>query len=138
MTIKCFKVEKLIRDKIPILLKSKGILIHTEVIKEDQEFISKLKDKLLEEAGEVSEALNADELCEELADVLEVVYTLSKTSGISIKQIEQKRLKKRELKGGFENKIYNSFIQIEETNPSIDYYVNKPQQYPEMTRTVSA
>lgn len=131
MTIKCFKVEKLIRDKIPALLESKGITVHAKAM-EEQEFISKLKDKLLEQAKEVLEASNSDELCEELADVMEVVQALSKANGLSIQQIEQTRLKKREIKGGFENKIYNSSIQIEETNPSISYYLNKPQQYSEI------
>ncbi len=131
MTSRCFKVEKLIRDKIPALLESKGIAVHAKAM-EDEEFISKLKDKLLEEAKEVLEASNSDELCEELADVMEVVQALSKASGLSMLQIEQTRLKKREIKGGFENKIYNSSIEIEENNPSINYYLNKPQQYPEI------
>lgn len=78
------------------------------------------------------ETSSSDEICEELADVLEVIYTLSKASGLTIQQIEQRRLKKRESKGGFENKIYNSSIQIEENNPSINYYLNKPRQYLEI------
>jgi len=125
MTIKCFKVEKLIRDKTPALLECKGIVVHAKAMT-DQEFISKLKDKILEEAQEVLETSSPDELCEELADVLEVVHALSKASGLTIQQIEQRRLKKREIKGGFENKIYNSSIQIEENNSSINYYLNKP------------
>jgi predicted house-cleaning noncanonical NTP pyrophosphatase (MazG superfamily) len=48
MTVKTFKVEKLIRDKMPALLESKGIAVHAKAIA-DQEFISKLKDKLLED-----------------------------------------------------------------------------------------
>lgn len=131
MKIKYFKVEKLIRDKIPAILDSKGIVVNANAMV-DQEFIYKLKDKLLEEAKEVLATSSSDELCEELADVLEVIHALSKANGLTIQQIEQKRLEKREIKGGFENKIYNSFMQIEENNPSINYYLNKPQQYPEI------
>jgi diadenosine tetraphosphate (Ap4A) HIT family hydrolase/predicted house-cleaning noncanonical NTP pyrophosphatase (MazG superfamily) len=131
MTIKCFKVEKLIRDKIPALLEFKGIVVHAKAM-DDQEFISKLKDKLLEAAQEVLETSSFEKLCEKLSDVLEVVHALSKANGLTIEQIEQRRLKKREVKGGFENKTYNSSIQIDENNPSINYYLNKPQQYPEI------
>lgn len=131
MKIKFFKVEKLIRDKIPAFLESKGIAVHAKAM-EDQEFISKLKDKLLEEVQEVLEASGSDELCEELADVLEVIHALSKANGLTMQQIEKIRLKKREIKGGFENKIFNSSIQIEENNTSIHYYLNKPQKYPEI------
>lgn len=131
MTTKCFKVEKLIRDKIPALLESKGIAVDAKIMG-DQEFISKLKDKLLEEAQEVLETSNSDELCEELADVLEVVHALAKANGLTVEQIEQRRLKKREIKGGFENKTYNSSIEIEENNSSINYYLKKHQQYPEI------
>ena len=131
MTIKFFKVEKLIRDKIPAFLESKGIVVHANTVG-DQEFISKLKDKLIEEAQAVLETSSYEELCEELANVLEVVHALSKASGLTTQLIEQKRLKKREIKGGFENKIYNSSIQIEENNSSINYYSNKTQQYPEI------
>lgn len=131
MSIKSFKVEKLIRDKIPAILESKGIVVHAKTM-DDKEFISKLKDKLLEETREVLEADNPDELCEELADVLEVVHALSNVNGLTMQQIEQSRLKKREIKGGFENRIYNSSIDIEENNQSISYYLNKPHQYPEV------
>jgi len=131
MNVRCFRVEKLIRDKIPALLESKGISVHTKIL-EDQEFISRLKDKLVEEAKEVLEASNSNEICEELADVMELVQTLSKACGLSIEQIEQRRLEKRETKGGFEHQIYNSSVEIQENNPSITIYLNKPQQYPEI------
>lgn len=131
MTTKCFKVEKLIRDNTPTLLNSKGIAMDVKVM-DDQEFISKLKDKLLEETQEVLEAANLEELCEELADVLEVVHTLAKANGLTLEQIEQRRLKKREIKGGFESKIYSFSMQMEENNSSINYYLKKPQKYPQI------
>lgn len=131
MTIKSFKVEKLIRDKIPAFLESKGITAHTKVM-DNQEFISKLKDKLLEEVEEALETSIPDELCEELADVLEVIHTLSKASGLTMQQVEETRLKKNQIKGGFQNKLYNSSIQIEQSNPSVHYYLNNPKKYPQI------
>jgi diadenosine tetraphosphate (Ap4A) HIT family hydrolase/predicted house-cleaning noncanonical NTP pyrophosphatase (MazG superfamily) len=131
MTLKYFKVEKLIRDKIPAILESKGVGVDARAM-DDEEFFSKLKDKLLEETKEVLEATSPDELCEELADVLEVIHALSKASGLKMQQIEQTRLEKREDKGGFENRIFNDTINIEESSPTINYYLNRPHKYPEI------
>lgn len=131
MTSKCFKVDKLIRDNIPAILEAKGVVVHTRNMN-DQEFLSRLKDKLLEEAQEVLEANTSDELCEELADLLEVLNVLAKSCGLTMQQVEQKRFEKRAVKGGFENKVYNSSIDIEETNPVINYYLKKSDQYPEV------
>jgi predicted house-cleaning noncanonical NTP pyrophosphatase (MazG superfamily) len=110
MTIKNFKTEKLVRDKIPALLESKGIKTHTKKLTET-EYLFKLKDKLIEEAKEVSEAVSPNELSEELCDVLEVIHALAKGNGFTMQEIEQRRLKKRDLKGGFEERTLASFEQ---------------------------
>lgn len=84
----------------------------------------------LEEAEEVGNAQNRRELLEELADLLEVIHALGATANLTFHQIEEKRLEKRSLKGGFDDKIYNHRVDIEEDNPAIDYYLKKPKQYP--------
>lgn len=83
MSLKRFKVEKLIRNFVPDFLRKKDIIVHERSMEQD-EFIAKLKDKLQEEAGEVKQSENEIELIEELADVLEVIYALSKASGIPL------------------------------------------------------
>jgi len=83
-SLKRFKVDKLIRDKLPDLMRSKGITVHERTM-ENQEFISRLKEKLIEESREVEQAETRAELTEELADVLEVVRTLAQENGISPK-----------------------------------------------------
>jgi diadenosine tetraphosphate (Ap4A) HIT family hydrolase/predicted house-cleaning noncanonical NTP pyrophosphatase (MazG superfamily) len=130
MKIKSFKVEKLIRDQVPSILRAKGIVVHERVM-EQEEFIQKLKDKLLEEGEEVKQAQNTEELLEELADVLEIIQTLSSSVGLTMDEIERKRIEKRQVKGGFEEKIFNHRIDIEEGNQAISYYLNKPSQYPQ-------
>src|SRR5262245_56524517 len=120
MAKKSFKVGKLIRDHVPQLLQAKGIVLNTNVM-EHEEYISKIKDKLLEEAHEVFEVHNTNELCEELGDVLEVIHALSKATGISMQQIEQKRIEKMKIKGGFENKLFNHSIEIDESNQKINF-----------------
>lgn len=131
--IKSFKIDKLIRDKIPDILRSNGIVVHEKKM-EDPEFILKLKEKLLEEAKEVLEERNCAELCEELADVLEIIYALSKANGLTIDQIEKKRIEKRDVKGGFDNKIFCSSVDIQEENKEIFYYLENSLQYPEIKK----
>ncbi|WP_395463290.1 MazG-like family protein [Wolbachia endosymbiont of Cantharis cryptica] len=63
---------------------------------EKDEYIERLKDKLLEEAKEVIASKTPDENLEELADLLEVIHTLGKESGLSIEQIEEKRISKKQ------------------------------------------
>ncbi len=129
MALKSFKVEKLIRDHLPCMMRAKGIVVHERVM-EQEEFIQRLKEKLLEEADEVKQASHADELLEELADVLEVIQTLSAAAGLSMRQIEDKRIEKRNSRGGFEGRVFNHRVDMEEDNQAIAYYLNKREQYP--------
>lgn len=131
MSLKRFRVEKLIRDHLPDIMRNKGILVHERFMEQD-EFIVMLKNKLQEEAKEVSKAKNENELTEELADLLEVIYSLSQATGISLEEIENIRLEKKKAKGGFDKKIYNPYVDIEENNPSIEYYLNKAEFYPQI------
>jgi chorismate mutase-like protein len=129
--LKRFKVDKLVRDKIPELMRNKGIAVHERNM-ERQEFFFRLKEKLIEEAKEVEKAKTQEDVTEELADVLEVVYALAQEKGISLEEVENCRLHKRTLKGGFDKRIYNSFIDIEENNSAIEYYLSKQAEYPEI------
>lgn len=130
MTYRRFKVDKLIRDNLPEMMRDQGIEVHEEVM-DDCQYIYALKQKLLEEAEEVAQASDPEDLLEELADAMEVIQSLAKTAGFSMQQLEKVRLKKRKLKGGFDQKIYTHFVELEENSNAIDYYLSKPDQYPE-------
>lgn len=94
------KNNKLVRDKIPEIIRSKGIepKIHTAT---EEEYKEKLREKLLEEVNEYLEDSNI----EELADILEIVYTLSSLHDISIEELEEVRKRKVESNGGFKDRI---------------------------------
>jgi predicted house-cleaning noncanonical NTP pyrophosphatase (MazG superfamily) len=111
-------------------MSNKEIVVHVRIM-ESQDFISRLK-KLIEEAKEAEQAKTQDELTEELVDVLEVIHTLAQENDISIEEIEKFRLTKREFKGGFDSRIHNSFIDLQEDSPAIDYYLSKANPYPEI------
>ena len=57
---------------------------------------------LLEEAHELIEAHNE----EEIADLMEVIFTIMKVKNISIEKVEEIRKIKNSKKGKFENKVY--------------------------------
>ncbi len=92
--------NKLIRDKIPDLIKSKGETCKTRIAT-DEEYWDKLKEKLVEEVNE----LIKDNNIEELADVLEVIDSIKKYKDWHDARIEKIRLEKKINKGGFDDRI---------------------------------
>lgn len=126
-----FKTDKLIRDKMLEIMQAENITVITRALTND-EFIVALKKKLMEEALEVHETSSPKELIEELADVYEVLGALVKAGGISAADIEKKRVEKAEKRGAFEKRIFNTFVELEENNPAINYYRPHPERYPEI------
>lgn len=126
-----FKFDKLIRDKIPEIIRAEGAEVFERIMNKD-EYINRLREKLVEEAQEVLEAKNTVDICEELADVLEVMIALCQVYNFSFEKVEQSRTEKKAAKGGFEKRIYNAFVEVESHHESICYYLERPHKYPEL------
>ena len=96
--------NKLVRDKIPNIIKAKG---ETPVVRilDEVEYKNELEKKLYEEYTEVLNASGADRI-EELADMLEVMISLAKLENKSLEDILKIRQEKKNKRGGFEEKIY--------------------------------
>lgn len=92
--------NKLIRDKIPEIIKAAGKQCRVEVMNEE-EYIDALDQKLDEELAEYQ----ADKSLEELADLLEVVYAVVVARGYSVEELERVRKQKAEKSGGFEKRL---------------------------------
>ena len=88
-----FKCNKIGRDKGLEGFKSEGITPQYKLLS-GNELCKALKDKLVEEAHEVQDAGNMQEVIAELADVLEVIDGLYKAYGISAKEVIQEKEKK--------------------------------------------
>ena len=123
-----FTAEKLVRDRIPELMQSQGLVVSQRRIT-GPALVEALRSKLLEEAKEAA-ASSPQELLEELADVLEVLLALSTATGSSMEEVEAARLAKRADRGGFSDGVYVSAVEAEPTLPVVRYYLARPEQYP--------
>ena len=90
--------NKLVRDKIPEILDTKGVVYEKRTATEE-EYKTELIKKLREELGEFEVASDV----EELADIMEVVEAFKLLSEYS--DVEEVRKKKKEERGGFEQRI---------------------------------
>ncbi len=94
------KHVRLVRDKMIKIIENEGRkpLYH---IASDDEYASKLKEKLQEEVGEFLEEENK----EEMADIFEVITAILAQKKWNIEDIIGIQKKKREDRGGFEKRI---------------------------------
>lgn len=97
--------NKLIRDRIPHIIAQTGKKYELRVL-DDQEYLTSLQQKCLEEYQEYQSAVEDKARLEELADLLEVIYSLAKVHGATIEELEQIRGKKAVARGSFEEKLF--------------------------------
>lgn len=93
--------NKLVRDKIPEIIRSGGEVPKVRILEQD-EYRSCLEKKLDEEVAEFHRDGNA----EELADILEVVYALAAAIGCGREELRQIYQQKHEARGGFEERVF--------------------------------
>ena len=98
--------NKLVRDKIPEVIKGTGKSCETEILS-DESYLQMLDKKLEEELLEYK----TDQTIEELADLLEVLYATAKARGYSIKRLGQVRVEKKKARGAFEKKILLKWVE---------------------------
>jgi len=99
-----FYHKKLIRDKIPEIIKANNGKYKLRVM-EENEFKKELKKKLIEEVKEVIEA-EKSELGKELADVLELIKSIAENENIKFELVEEKQKQRRKERGGFKKKLF--------------------------------
>jgi len=94
------KYNKLVRDKIPEIIRGRGDTPVVEIL-DDERYFGALNEKLTEEVAEYLE----NHSIEELADILEVIHAIAKCKGLAMDDIEQIRRDKHSERGGFGGRV---------------------------------
>ncbi|WP_088265646.1 nucleoside triphosphate pyrophosphohydrolase [Bacillus mycoides] len=97
--------NKLIRNKIPQIIKANGKTPKTRILPED-EYIKEICNKTQEELNEYLEATTKEHKLEELSDLLELINALAEHEGTTLEEINNIRKKKAEERGGFQNRVF--------------------------------
>lgn len=92
--------NKLVRDKIPEMIRAQGQCPITEVLPEE-EYRRRLEAKLDEEVREYHESKTT----EELADILEVLLAINTAAGGTTEELLSVYREKHQARGGFERRI---------------------------------
>lgn len=96
---------KLVRDRIPeIIEENEGVPVPTRIL-DDEEYEIHLRQKLIEEAGELAAAKTDEHTVEEIADLEELIDTLLALKGIDRASVTAVQNEKREKRGGFAGRI---------------------------------
>ena len=93
--------NKLVRDKIPEIIKNQGQIPYTRIL-DEEEYLLALEQKLDEEVREY----HKDKTIEELADILEVIYALAEGTGASREVLLSCYESKHKNRGGFRDRIF--------------------------------
>lgn len=104
--MKSIQYNKLVRDRIPEIIKASGRTCITETLS-DEEYLCFLDKKLDEELYEYHQ----DQSIEELADLMEVIRAVSAARGCSFDKLERIRACKAVERGAFEKRILLKEVQ---------------------------
>jgi predicted house-cleaning noncanonical NTP pyrophosphatase (MazG superfamily) len=95
--------NKLVRDRIPEIIRQSGNQCEVVTMSE-AELRQALREKLLEEAGEVA-AASSENLVSELADLQEVIDSLLTVYAIDRETVLSEQKRKRVERGGFDQRL---------------------------------
>jgi predicted house-cleaning noncanonical NTP pyrophosphatase (MazG superfamily) len=103
--------NKLVRDKIPDIIRQQGNRPEYHIAKNKAEYCQALREKILEEAIEFKESQDVNELI----DVLEALYCLIEMENLNLTELENLRKKKNVERGSFKKRIILDYV---ETGPT--------------------
>lgn len=92
--------NKLVRDRIPDIIRASGKICETETLSKE-DYLRTIDAKLDEELAEYHQ----DQNIEELADLLEVIRAAAVARGYTVEDLERVRAEKAAQRGGFEKRI---------------------------------
>jgi predicted house-cleaning noncanonical NTP pyrophosphatase (MazG superfamily) len=102
---KVVKYNKLIRDRIPEIIKEAGWKPRVRKLKK-AEFLNALKKKVLEEAKELIRAKDKEGIINEIVDIQELIDALTSEIGLSKAKVKNLQVAKRKKRGGFKKHLF--------------------------------
>lgn len=133
METKKFFMNKLVRDKSVEILKKRGCAnIEHYTLDDNEDYLSALAEKMVEELEEIFDSESREEMIEELADIEEVLVAFKELVEISQAEVDVARKKKREEKGGFSGRIFIEYIEAKVGSPAYEYAQQHEAKYPEV------
>ena len=97
--------NKLIRDKIPEIIKAAGEKPYLRRLNR-KEYIKEIEKKVLEEAKELIEAKNKKGVLNEIVDIQELIDVLTSKVGLTKLQIKIQQREKNKKRGGFKKRLF--------------------------------
>ena len=99
------RISKLVRDNVPDIIRRSG---RNPMIKElkGKQYVHALNEKLIEEHEEYIAEKDSEESIAELADMIEVIYSLAKNKGVNEKELLLIVSDKRKKNGSFNKGYY--------------------------------
>lgn len=122
--MKRYNFNKLIRSNLLDRMKKEGVTLFGRHLT-NEEFAKELKNKLVEEVGEVHDTESREDMIKELADVMEVIEALTLLHGITKEEIEKERLVKCSINGCFLAANFIDYIEVPVSNRKIIEYLEK-------------
>lgn len=123
-----FQLRKLGRDRIEETLEKKGIAAIVRKI-EGEELLMAFRQKILEEAIEVTEAQSKDDIIAELGDLVDVLECFMEKCAISKEQVDCVRAEKQRVLGTFRNGLYFDAFLVPNNSPYLQEYIDRPHKF---------
>lgn len=102
---KVIKYNKLIRDRIPEIIKEAGWLPTVRTLKRS-EFLNATKKKVLEEAEELIQSKDKKGIIDEIIDIQELLDVLASETGLTKLGVKKLQSAKRKKRGGFKKRLF--------------------------------
>ena len=99
------KYNKLIRDRIPEIIKEAGWVPKVRTLRKG-EFLNAVIKKVFEEAGELIQAKDKKGIINEIVDIQELIDALTLEIGLSKPKIKKLQAIKRKKRGGFKKRLF--------------------------------
>lgn len=102
---KVVKYNKLIRDRIPEIVKKAGWVPKVRILRKS-EFLSAVKKKVFEEARELIQSKDKRGVLDEIVDIQELLNVLVLEMGIGKQEVQKLQAIKRKKRGGFKKRLF--------------------------------